>query len=1487
MINIKKILSIILAIITVITLIPTSVYALTWDGASTSGNNSAGSSVITGYAIRTSSDNCIGYRFSCVDANGNMKTLKVIDVFRNTGYGKLGYSDGYKFATKYNKKQLIAHQNSSFSTTRSSINCYKEADLGFKSSLPSPSGMVTWQGSTDNINIILNKLNLGSVNNLAYGDKVIVEPIYDLMLGGTYHSVTVTEYSVYGKYFLGGGSDGGSSATSNTWGFISKFTNLNYPNALYTPDGQGLWTAASALSSRATFNTIIAKGYGVGIAYSETTNKTYTIRFNGNGATSGSMKNQAMTYNVAKKLTANAFQKTGNAFSKWNTKADGSGTSYKNKQSVKNHTSTNGGIVDLFAQWSPYKLKVYYNANGGVISSDTYYKGESDNIYWIEKGTQAYQSWVYNETKTNGLVNRSSFGLTRTGYSYNHWGTSPTSGMVYNQDDKTLVPTSFTSDINNGNCSVTVYAQWIPIQYNIVFNGNGNTSGSTASMVCTYDQICNLTQNGYIKDGYHFVGWNTKPDGTGTAYMNKQSVLNLTSTKNDTITLYAQWETNAYTIGFDGNGHTGGSTSGMTMKFEEIKNLTANGYWRTGYEFKNWNTKADGSGAVFSNQQAVKNLINVDGGTVILYAQWIPIEYSIKFDGNGNTSGSTNGMTFKYDESKNLNANGYLKTGYNFVGWNTQKDGSGVQYANKQEVKNLTSTNGAVITLYAQWSPIDYTIKFDGNGATGGSTASMAMTYDETKNLTANGFIRASYKFIGWNSKADGTGINYTDKQSVKNLTTQNGATVTLYAKWEYDPVLLVNECDVYSGSKSDKTTLFGVSTGKFFDDYEYKTDYPTIGDTVWYNIYFPAEAESTQVRQYVKYNGGSWTTRDVMLSSSSTSSQWFPIQFTGNYKTITAEQQYFEIQAKTDWLDASGNILKSGNIKTFYIPIKPVVHRTQISATGYEGSVVAYNSPDGSSGKLYSGQHIKIAYKYTAENKWSATEYLRGSMYHYNGSSWTNAYTSNDGYDAAKNKVSISKSLPVTLNSSIGTYTVPVTSQNKLRFKLETWWVSDKENTFESTWLNLPVVRADVALSKITLVDANTKKTLDPNNLEVGQNVLVRYTYKNNTDVKVYTEGFKNDKTQISGVYAIPAKSSITVDGYTFIVPNKRNISIWGGVYLEGMGIYKTDYESNGNNNAMTLSCKVNHPLRLQPIAQNADYRESTEVITSFWLQNSCSDDYTPSEEVSIKFCVYSGSTLIKNYIKTQAVVPGNDYNLIYFKWKVPTGLNYADIKITGEIIDDSVSYNKVSANYSTTPYTRVQTPDTQFEKKGPAGFRIPDDTSVKGTTCKWWEYIYSNGKFIKTEYCIGYENNTIKITPANTRTATKSGSVWYMNSGYGITMLLDNGIEVAKNGYSSAPIGAYTIPQYAEAYFPEYSYATTKGKTTTLAPSNDKWIFPINDSYGNVHFTPLWYPDGEYIIRVKLSDLWTPAGMITSEYKSNMIKIKDSAYDDWYIGR
>ena len=1495
MIVIKKVISIFLVLVTLLTSIPCTALALSWDGDSAGSNHSAVNGSSTGYVIRSSSDSAcvVGYRFSAVDSSGEMKVTKVIDVFRKTSNGSNAFSTSAKFSTKYNKLGIIKNRGAKLTTTENTTNCYLEKYMDFVTELPNPSGVETWQSYETNINKVLSKLGVGSVSNMNYGDKVIIEPLFDVCLAGEYQALTVSEIAYCGRSVLGGTSKGGSGSTSASWGFISNYTNRIFPNKLYTPDGQGLWDGVSAIgsSSKETFNNIMTKGYGAGIAYTEKTNKVYTIKFYGNGATSGSTASMSMTYGVAKNLRANGFTKTGNSFVKWNTKSDGSGTSYTNKQSVRNLTSTNGGTVNLYAQWNPYVLKVYYDANGGrIASSDTYKLNSEGHVYKKSDNSQFYQSWPYNKTKENGLANVGTFGIAKTGYVFSGWWCTNTdgAGKIINQNDETIKPTDINPEIKTGNCSRRMYAQWNPITYTIKFNGNGSTSGSMSNLSMTYDTAKKLTSNAFAKTGYHFVGWNTKADGSGTSYYNQQSVINLSSTQGAVINLYAQWDTNSYTIAFAGNGNTDGNTSSMNMKFDETKNLNANGYTKTGYTFSNWNTKADGSGTDYKNKQSVKNLTRVNGETVYLYAQWIPITYTIRFNGNGATSGSTDSMSMTYDVAKNLTANGFNKTGYIFEGWNTNSSGTGTNYTDKQSVKNLTSTNGGTVTLYAKWKPITYTIKFDGNGATGGSTASMSMTYDVAKNLTDNGFKRTSYNFIGWNTKADGSGTDYSNKQSVKNLSTTNGATITLYAQWEYDPELIVEECGVYSGKKSDKTTLFGITSGNMFDDYEYKTGYPTIGDTVWYNIKFPAEKENFKARQYVKYKGGSWQTRDVTLSSSNSSSQWFPIQFTGAYKTIAASQQYFEIQAKIDWIDSKGTVLKSGATKTFYIPIKPVVRRTQVSATGYEGTVVAYNGSAGLSGKLYSGQHIKIAYKYTADNTWSAVEYLRGSAYNHNGSKWVKIYSSNDGYDAAKNKVGISKSFPVTLNSSIGTYTVPVTSQNKLRFNFETWWSSDKTHTFEETWYDLPVVKSDVALTKITLVDSSTKATLDINNLRAGQSVLVRYTYKNNTDVKVYVEGFKNDKTQISGVYAIPAKSSITVNGYTFTVPNERNIDVWGGVYLEGMGIYNTQYETNGNNNDKVLKCKVNHPLVLEPIPQNADYREGTDVITSFWLKNEYSDDYKPSANISVKFNVYKGSTIIKTYTKTQAIVPGNNYNLLYFKWRVPTGLNGADVKIIGEITDSGVFYNKVSANYTTTPKITSITPDTQFEKKAPSGFTIPTLGATSQTEAEWWEWTYSGGRFIKTEYYTGgVANNSATITPVNTTTAKKNGSIWYMNSGYGIKLSINNGVKASKSGFTTAPSSSYTLPQTGVAYYPEYNYSTANKKHTTLVLASGKWTFPSNGSYGKVHFTPLWYPDGNYTVRVKLCDLWTPAGMIYTEYNTNYIKIKDSAYDDWYVGR
>lgn len=117
---------------------------------------------------------------------------------------------------------------------------------------------------------------------------------------------------------------------------------------------------------------------------------------------------------------------------------------------------------------------------------------------------------------------------TKTGYILTSW--------KYNT-------TTITSEtVVSVNINHTLVAQWTPIQYNISFNGNGSTSGSTAEMTdLNYGTSYTLTTNGFIRDRYIFQGWNTESDGTGTSYTNGQSVSNLSSEDEDTATLYAQW----------------------------------------------------------------------------------------------------------------------------------------------------------------------------------------------------------------------------------------------------------------------------------------------------------------------------------------------------------------------------------------------------------------------------------------------------------------------------------------------------------------------------------------------------------------------------------------------------------------------------------------------------------------------------------------------------------------------------------------------------------------------------------------------------------------------------------------------------------------------------------------------------------------------------------------------------------------------------------
>lgn len=223
-----------------------------------------------------------------------------------------------------------------------------------------------------------------------------------------------------------------------------------------------------------------------------------------------------------------------------------------------------------------------------------------------------------------------------------------------------------------------------------------------------------------------------------------------------------------YTIKFDGNGGVGSMEEIYTTPSKEVQ-LISNSFTRIGYTFIGWNTEVDGSGTTYYNEQN----ISIDSD-LTLYAQWTPI-YTITFNANGG-SGSMSSETVSSGSSVSLPANTFTRSGYEFVGWNTNADGSGVPYTNGQRI-----TPSRNITLYAQWNKneVYYTISFNSNGGSG-TMYSTEVQEGVNYTLPANTFSRTGYTFIGWNTNVNGNGTSYNDKHTIMVR-----GNLTLYAQWK------------------------------------------------------------------------------------------------------------------------------------------------------------------------------------------------------------------------------------------------------------------------------------------------------------------------------------------------------------------------------------------------------------------------------------------------------------------------------------------------------------------------------------------------------------------------------------------------------------------------------------------------------------------------------------------------------------------------------
>ena len=490
-----------------------------------------------------------------------------------------------------------------------------------------------------------------------------------------------------------------------------------------------------------------------------------------------------VTKTFDQKLTLNSTKPTrkGYSFKEWNTKADGSGTSYAAGGTYdQDH---NGGTVTLYAIWTAWTHTVTYNKN---VPSNA------------PSNTTAVTNLPGNQTKTyEKNLTLSTTKPSRTGYNFVEWntqadgkGTSYKSGSVYSYD----------RDSNGG--TVTLYAIWTPWKHTVTYNKNVPASSKSQTVnslpgnqTKIYDQTLTLSNNTPTRTGYAFKEWNTQADGKGTSYQKGASYTYNRTSDGGTVTLYAIWTSWKHTVHYDKNVSSTSSSqtvsnmpSDQTKVYETNLVLSTSKPTRNGYIFTGWNTAANGSGTAYAAGGNYQYDRSSDGGTVTLYAQWTAWKHTVHYDKNvpsTSSSQTVNGIpadqTKTFDQKLTLSATKPTRNGYIFSGWNTKANGSGTAYAAGVEYKH--DQNGGTATLYAQWTPWKHTVHYNANGGDQNSVPTdQTKTFDQAMILSDKKPTRHGYNFVRWNTKADGTGTSYEVKGNYNH--DQNGGTVTLYAIW-------------------------------------------------------------------------------------------------------------------------------------------------------------------------------------------------------------------------------------------------------------------------------------------------------------------------------------------------------------------------------------------------------------------------------------------------------------------------------------------------------------------------------------------------------------------------------------------------------------------------------------------------------------------------------------------------------------------------------
>ena len=478
----------------------------------------------------------------------------------------------------------------------------------------------------------------------------------------------------------------------------------------------GWYNGTTKVSSNASYTFAVTANISLTAKF---TIKTFTTTTANSTGGTASVNKSSVEYGGSAIWTATP--STGYNFSKW------SNGSTINPMTVSRITA-NTHITPVFVLKS---YTVTWNPNGGTVDPTSTTKTHGSTLGTLPTPTRAAD--------------------VKYTYTFKGWFTAATGGIQVSA-----------STTVTGN--VTYYAHWTANirSYTATFNGNGGGTPSPSTITKTYGSELGTLPT-CSRTGYTFLGWYTASSGG-----NKISSI---TKMIGTVTYYAQWSINSYTLTYNVNGGNAVSPASKSIQYGSaygtLPKPTKSSDVEYTYAFAGWYTSASGGTQVTANT-------TMGAGNTTIYAHWTANirSYTATFNGNGGGTPSPSTITKTYGSELGTLPT-CSRTGYTFLGWYTASSGG-------NKISSITKMIGTV-TYYAQWSINSYTLTYNVNGGNAVSPASKSIQYGSAYGTlpkpTKSSDVEYTYAFAGWYTSASGG-------TQVTANTTMGAGNTTIYAHW-------------------------------------------------------------------------------------------------------------------------------------------------------------------------------------------------------------------------------------------------------------------------------------------------------------------------------------------------------------------------------------------------------------------------------------------------------------------------------------------------------------------------------------------------------------------------------------------------------------------------------------------------------------------------------------------------------------------------------